>query len=115
MVVSDFGNNSGLILGPAIADWRMRDHRDLTCETWIDGVRVGVGGAANLIDGPVGSLAFLLRHCALRGRPLKVGQYVSTGAATGIHDIVAGQSARLVFDGYGEIACTAVPARPLHD
>jgi 2-keto-4-pentenoate hydratase len=115
VVVSDFGNNSGLILGGPIADWRTRDCRDLICETWIDGVCVGAGGAANLIDGPVGSLAFLLAHCARRGRPLQAGQYVSTGAASGIHDILAGQSARLVFDGYGEIACVAVPARPQDD
>jgi 2-keto-4-pentenoate hydratase len=115
VVVSDFGNNSGLILGPEILDWRERDYAALTCATWIDGVRVGVGGAANLIDGPVGSLCFLLELCARRGRPLRAGMLVSTGAATGIHDIVAGQAARLVFDGYGEINCLAEPAEPMDD
>jgi 2-keto-4-pentenoate hydratase len=40
---------------------------------------------------------------------------VSTGAATGIHDICAGQQARLVFDGIGEIPVAAVRALPRHD
>jgi 2-keto-4-pentenoate hydratase len=113
VVVSDFGNNAGLILGVEIPDWRERDYQSLTCATWIEGTRIGVGGAANLIDGPLGSLCFVLELCARRGRPLRAGMFVSTGAATGIHDIVAGQSARLVFDGYGEIACLAAPAQPL--
>ena len=49
---------------------------------------------------------------AARGRPLKRGQLVTTGAASGIHDIAAGQSARIVFDGLDEIHCVARPAQP---
>lgn len=109
VVVSDFGNNAGLILGPTIADWRARLD-ELTCETFVEGVSVGRGGAASLPGGPLGALKFLARHCALRGRPLKAGQLISTGAATGIHDVVAGQTARVVFAGCGEIACVAVEA-----
>ena len=44
--------------------------------------------------------------------PLKAGMIVSTGAATGIHDIRAGQSARLVFDGIAELRAHALPALP---
>jgi 2-keto-4-pentenoate hydratase len=113
VVVSDFGNNAGLIVGPPIPDWRERPDAALTCSTWINGVLVGRGGAANLIDGPIGSLCFVLELCARRGRPLRAGMWVSTGATTGIHDIAAGQTARLTFDGYGEINCVATPARPI--
>ena len=38
--------------------------------------------------------------------------YITTGAATGIHDIHAGQSARISFGEHGEIFCTAEDARP---
>ena len=112
VVVSDFGNNAGLIVGPPIPDWRVRPVDALTSATWIDGKLVGRGGAANLIDGPIGSLCFALDIAARRGRPLRAGMWISTGATTGIHDIVAGQSARLVFDGYGEIHCQATRATP---
>lgn len=111
VVVSDFGNNAGLILGAAIADWRTRDDASLHCRVAIDGKTVGTGVAANLVGGPLGALAFALGRCARRGLPLKAGMLVTTGAATGIHDIRAGQSARIGFAGDGEIACRAVPAR----
>ena len=107
VVVSDFGNNSGLILGPEVPDWR--DRLDaMTCETWIKGQRVGAGGAATIPNGPLDSLRFLLELAEARGRRLKAGDLISTGAATGIHDIVAGQTARIVFDGAGEIHVRAV-------
>jgi 2-keto-4-pentenoate hydratase len=41
---------------------------------------------------------------------LKAGYVISTGAATGIHDIRIGQSARVHFAGVGELTCRAVPA-----
>lgn len=110
VVASDFGNNAGLILGGEVADWRTVVD-GLTAETFVEGRSVGRGGAASLPGGPLAALAFAAGHCARRGRPLKAGQLISTGAATGIHDIVAGQSARVVFDGQGEILCRAVPAK----
>ncbi|BCW87542.1 hypothetical protein sos41_06720 [Alphaproteobacteria bacterium SO-S41] len=112
VVISDFGNNAGLILGPDIADWRDRSFDELACEAFVSGVRVGQGAASSVPGGPLPALRFLLEHCARRGRPLTAGQYVSTGAATGIHEIAAGETARVVFPGYGEIACRAVAAVP---
>ena len=112
VVASDFGNNAALIVGPEIPGWRDRADETLPCETWVEGVLVGSGTAASIPDGPAAALAFLLGHCAARGRPLKAGLYVTTGAATGIHDIVAGQSARVSFGEFGDILCVAEEARP---
>jgi len=114
VVASDFGNNAGLILGPVVDDWRARLDA-LTCETWIDGVRVGQGGAATIPNGPLDSLRFLLDLCEARGRHLKAGDLVSTGAATGIHDIVAGQDSRVIFHDVAELTCRAVSRRPETD
>ncbi|MEJ1968143.1 MAG: fumarylacetoacetate hydrolase family protein [Rhizomicrobium sp.] len=112
VVVSDFGNNAGLILGPAVPDWAARADASLTCESFIDGTSVGTGSAAEIPGGPLESLLFLAAHCAGRGRPLKAGMLISTGAATGIHDIAAGQRARVDFGALGAIDCLAVPATP---
>jgi 2-keto-4-pentenoate hydratase len=112
VVVSDFGNNAGLLLGPEVADWRRCIADGMTCETFIDGRSAGRGGTARLPKGPIGALAFALMRCARRGRPLRAGCLVSTGAASGIHDILPGQSAMLVFDGVGTLRCRAVPATP---
>lgn len=111
-IVSDFGNNAGLLLGPAVADWRQRLAAGISCETFIEGVSVGRGGSMRLPGGPLGALAFALNRCARLGRPLRAGQLITTGAATGIHDIVAGQSARVVFENHGELRCKAVVATP---
>ncbi|MFZ3006869.1 MAG: 2-keto-4-pentenoate hydratase [Phenylobacterium sp.] len=112
VVVSDFGNNAGLMVGAEIADWRERGIENLRCETVIAGQVVGQGGAFVLPGGPVESIRFLAQNTARRGRPLKAGMYICTGAAAGIHDIVAGQSGAVRFAGYGEIACHAVRAQP---
>jgi 2-keto-4-pentenoate hydratase len=112
VVVSDFGNNAGVFLGPTIDDWRSRDWASLTCATEVEGVLAGRGGALHLPGGPLAALAFALNRGARRGRPLRAGMVVSTGAATGIHDILAGQSARLIFDGLGELRARALPALP---
>lgn len=108
-VASDFGNNDGLILGPELVGWRDRTDESLICATEIDGVTVGEGSAASLAGGPAASLAFLLNNTARRGRPLRRGCLVTTGAATGIHDIRAGQTARISFGEFGEILCVAQP------
>jgi len=112
VVVSDFGNNNGLILGARILDWPGIADEKLTCQTYIDDVLVGSGGASSLPGGLRAAFAFALSRSARRGRPLKAGDLVATGNATGIHDIVAGQTARIDFAGFGEIACRARWATP---
>ena len=111
-VASDFGNNAALVLGRSIPDWRQRADGGPPCEVFIDGVSVGRGSPAAIPGGPPSSLAFLLGLAARRGYPLKKGQYVTTGAASGIHDIEAGQTARITFGDMGELHCVAVPALP---
>lgn len=112
VVVSDFGNNNGLIVGPEIPDWQQRDESGLRCSTAIDGRIVGQGGATTLPGGLRAAYAFALARSARRGRPLKAGDLIATGNATGIHDILPGQIASIHFDGVGELQCRAVAATP---
>lgn len=109
VTASDFGNNAGLILGAEIADWRTR-LPGLTCSVTIDGQIIGTGGAAAIPNGPLDSLAFLLNLLHHRGRRLEAGQLISTGAATGVHQIFPGQSSVADFGPDGRIACVAIPA-----
>lgn len=113
VVVSDFGNNNGLVLGREIPDWQSIPEDQLTCTTLIEGQQVGTGGATTLPGGLRAAFAFALSRSARRGRPLKAGELIATGNATGIHDIVAGQQGRISFSGYGDLHCRARPAAPL--
>ncbi len=113
VTASDFGNNAGLILGAEIEGWESRSNEALTCAMFIDEVCIGRASAAALPGGPIAALTFLLQHAARRGRPLREGQLVSTGAATGVHEIEIGQTARAVFGDDGEIRCEMVAASPV--
>ena len=99
-VISDFGNNWGVVVGPAIASWR--DLERIAAESFIDGQPVGRGETV-IQPGPLGALAFTLNKRALQGSPLRAGDVISTGMITGVHDIRVGQRSRHVFAGLGEV------------
>ncbi|HNV79403.1 MAG TPA: 2-keto-4-pentenoate hydratase [Thermomonas sp.] len=112
VVVSDFGNNNGLLLGAEVPDWTARDEDGLVAETFIEGTSVGTGGACRLPGGLRGAFAFALARSARRGRPLRRGEWVATGNATGIHDIEVGQHGKVVFAGLGALEVVATAAAP---
>lgn len=99
-VISDFGNNWGVVVGAEIANWRELETLDV--QTFIDGALVGTGKVA-LKPGPLGALAFTLNKRAQQGAVLKAGDVISTGMITGVHDIRVGQRSRHVFAGVGEL------------
>ena len=113
VVVSDFGNNNGLVLGAEIPGWRDIPEDAMHAETFIDGASAGNGGAGKLPGGLLAAYAFALSRSARRGRPLKAGELIATGNATGIHDIRAGQVGRVSFGVHGEIVGRAVDAAPV--
>lgn len=106
-IISDFGNNWGVVVGPAVGEWRSIE--EIVALSFIDDGFCG-RGTAFIRQGALGALAFALSKCAQRGRPLRAGDIVSTGAITGVHDIRIGQQSRHVFEGCGEIECLAVRA-----
>ncbi|MBW8733654.1 MAG: 2-keto-4-pentenoate hydratase, partial [Asticcacaulis sp.] len=108
VVASDFGNNFGLILGRKLAEFdsdatvdtlNETAVRRFTARTEIDGAVVGDGGLFTMPGGPLKAIAWLAGHLAARGRTLKRGQLISSGATTGIHDIGPGQSSVVTFSG----------------
>ena len=103
VVISDFGNNSGLIVGPRVDTALLSDPSRLPCRAMIDGHEVGQATAAAIPGGPLEAVRFLLGHLAGRGRPLRAGQWVSTGAVTGVHRIFAGQKGSAELVGRGRI------------
>jgi 2-keto-4-pentenoate hydratase len=112
VVVSDFGNNLGLLIGPSISDWQSRALETMRCTTRIDEQPVGEGGAFNLTGGVVRSVQFLLELAARRGMPLRAGDVIATGQTTGIHDIAVGQTGITDFGNDGWLGMTAVAAKP---
>ncbi len=110
VVVSDFGNNNGVVLGAEIANWRSVPEAEMVAETWVDDECVGRGGASALPGGLLAAYAFALSRSARRGRPLRAGDLIATGNATGIHDVRPGQQVRVSFGAHGEIRGQVVAA-----
>ena len=90
-IISDFGNNNGLVVGPEIAEWRTSGFEQWLVTTRIDGAVAGTGRASAFPDGAIGSARFLFELMARRGIALQPGQWISSGAAAGVHDAAAGQ------------------------
>ena len=111
-VVSDFGNNNGLVVGPEVPEWRSSGFEDWTVTLEIDGVEAGRGSASAFPDGAIGSVRFLLELMAQRGLVLEPGQWISTGAVGGVHSARAGQTVESRFGELAPVRCRLVPAEP---
>lgn len=110
VTVSDFGNNYGLIIGAAIPDWRAANIKTWPIELYINGERIGAATAETMLDGPVGAVRFLLENLAARGIALKAGQWVSSGAVTGVHPVKPGDLVETRFGGDFTIRCGIIAA-----
>ena len=106
VTASDYGNNKGLVLGPAVPDWRNADLIRMPVEFAIDGETVGAATMETMLDGPFGSALFLIDTLRARGIVIAPGTWVSAGAITGVHEIRPGQRAEAVFDGRFRVGCT---------
>lgn len=111
-VISDFGNNNGMVIGPEIADWRASGFEQWEVETAIDGALVGTGRAEAFPDGAIGAARFLFELMARRGIALEPGQWISSGAVTGVHAAHPGQRVEARFRNGLSVNCTLVAARP---
>ena len=111
-VVSDFGNNNGLVVGAAIPDWRTSgfEHWEVSCR--IGGEIVGSGRATAFPDGAVGAARFLFELMARRGIALEPGQWISSGAVTGVHRARPGQIVEATFSEGLAVTCGLVAAEP---
>lgn len=112
-VVCDFGNNAGLIVGPAIEDWQKRSPESMTAMVSVDGQTVGEATAASLEGGLLGVLRFLYQCASDREILLDAGTFVSCGALTGIHDVTTESRARVDFGQLGAFDVTFEPMAPI--
>jgi 2-keto-4-pentenoate hydratase len=111
-VISDFGNNNGLVVGPQIPDWRSSGFAEWEVSTRIDGVIAGTGRGAAFPAGPIGAARFLFELMARRGIALATGQWISSGAVTGVHAVRPGQTVEARFRDDIGLTCKLVAAHP---
>jgi 2-keto-4-pentenoate hydratase len=105
VTVSDFGNNHGLVLGAEVPGWRSGDFLHWPVRLLVDGVEAGAAKADEMLDGPFGAAAFLFGLLARRGISVTPGQWISSGAVTGVHRMKPGERATAIFGDSIEVSC----------
>jgi 2-keto-4-pentenoate hydratase len=117
VVISDFGNNAGVVIGPRytgdLASLLAPEPPDIMVETIVDGQRIGQKPVSAIPGGPGRALRFLLRNLGQRGLKLKAGAWISTGAITGVHRVAPGTESIIRGEGLGEVRVRFVPAKPM--
>ncbi|RJF91562.1 2-keto-4-pentenoate hydratase [Sphingomonas cavernae] len=106
VTASDFGNNNGLVIGAAIPDWQNSGFATWPVTLAIDGAEIGTGRGDSMPDGPVGAARFLFELMARRGIALQKGQWISSGAITGVHRVAPGASVEARFGADYAVRCT---------
>ncbi len=95
--------NAGCVLGPALRDWRALDLAAITGVMAINGVEIGRGRGADVMNGhPLHALAWVANTVAARGRSLRRGMIVQTGSVVATQWPKPGDSVSVSFTGLGE-------------
>lgn len=109
-VISDFGNNLGLVVGPELDDFFGRAPADWLVATRVNDVQAGEGSAERIPGGPLAAVLFLANSLVGRGSTLRPGDWVSTGASTGVHPVRVGDQVEVSVDGQPAISLRIVEA-----
>ena len=111
-VISDFGANAGLVVGPKINGWRSLGAGSLSARVAVDDFTVGEATPEPIGGDPLQALRFLIGHSARHGIELPEGALISTGALTGVHDVRVGSTARVDFRPFGWCEVKFEPVAP---
>ena len=110
-IISDFGNNAGLIVGPQITNWRDQDAQNIEISVSINEAQAGAV-RTSVADDAFAALEFIIELSCSRGIELPAGTYVTCGALSGIHNVELGDQASVLFDGIGRLDLTVAKRLP---
>ena len=111
-VVSDFGNNNGLLIGAEIANWHESNPQLTTIETVVDGEIVGSRSLPDYRQDVLAARDFALSLAEAEDLDMTPGMFVSTGAITGVHEAAPGSCAKLDFGRFGSLDLVLATERP---
>jgi len=112
-IISDFGNQGGLVLGPSVGKEVLNQFSDLRVTLDIDGEPIGDAHPNEGEAGPLGALRFLLNHLIEYGHHYDLSRpiYFTSGAITGVHQSHVGTRCEINYKGLGAFTLT-LTARP---
>lgn len=113
-IISDLGNNAGVVVGPEAPLSILDDFSKLEVVLHIDDVEIGRATPNSGENGPMGALRFILNHfISLKGKvDLPEKCLISSGAITGVHRSEAGTKSNIKFGDLAEYELKMVPRKP---
>lgn len=103
LIADDFFH-AGLILGPAVTNWRGLDLPAAKGVTRVNGKEVAHGRGADILGHPVDALVWLANHCAARDKDMPAGTIVSLGALVSVQWLSPGDHAEIELEGLGALS-----------
>jgi 2-keto-4-pentenoate hydratase len=103
LIADDFFH-AGLILGPAVTNWRSLDLVAVPGVTRVNGKEAGRGRGGDILGHPLDALAWLANHCAARGKDVPAGSVVSLGAMVPVQWLSPGDHAEIELEGLGKLS-----------
>ena len=103
LMLADNQSNGGLVVGESVSDWKGLDFANLKASVTVNGVTEYSGVAGNRAGDPFKLMAWAANHSAIRGRPFKAGDIVTTGTYTGILFVEPGVEVVVDFPGIGSV------------
>ena len=113
-IISDLGNNAGVVLGPEAPLSILDNFGSLEVVLTIDDVEIGRATPKPGEDGPLGALRFILNHfISMKGKmDLPENCLISSGAITGVHQSHAHTKSTIKFGDLAEYELKMVPRKP---
>jgi 2-keto-4-pentenoate hydratase len=99
--------NGGVVLGPAVTEWRGVDLERAVTRCWVNDRPGGQGKTGDAMGHPLEAVAWLANLLNGRGRRLERGMIVMTGSSITTKFLAPGDRVRFVIDGLGEVALEA--------
>lgn len=98
-ILADGSGNGRYVLGPAIPGWRGADLAGMAVEVSVNGRPRRQGSGAEVMDHPLRPLVWLANRLPGLGTWLRAGEWVSTGTASGMLPVRAGDEVTVCFGG----------------
>ncbi len=95
-------SNAGVVLGPAVTDWKQIDLAGSLGTMSINGELVGEGVGSDVMGHPLEPLVWLANSLAARGESMPAGSVVVTGSIIPPVPLGTGDRATISIDGLGE-------------
>ncbi|PYN35081.1 MAG: hydratase [Candidatus Rokuibacteriota bacterium] len=99
--------NGGVVLGPAVTEWRGVDLERAVTRCWVNDQPAGQGKTGDALGHPFEAVAWLANLLNGRGRRLERGMIVMTGSSITTKFPAPGDRVRFAVDGLGEVALEA--------